>query len=200
MPQHQVDDALEQLANAELIFRRGTPPKPNTPSSTRWYRMPPTGRCCATGGDSCTPVSPQRLKANSPGSWRPHPAVLAQHCAEVGLTEKSIGYRLKASQQAMGRSTMTGAVAQLQKGLDLLASLPDNPWRRQQELDSLLALGRALIAANGYAAPAVGETLARAYALAERDRPDHLGPLLWGQWASQVVRSELRPALSLAKR
>jgi len=25
MPQHQVDDALEQLANAELIFRRGTP-------------------------------------------------------------------------------------------------------------------------------------------------------------------------------
>ena len=26
MPQRQVDDALEQLASAELIFRRGTPP------------------------------------------------------------------------------------------------------------------------------------------------------------------------------
>jgi predicted ATPase len=26
MPQRQVDDALTQLANAELIFQRGTPP------------------------------------------------------------------------------------------------------------------------------------------------------------------------------
>ena len=26
MQQHQIDDALAQLANAELIFQRGTPP------------------------------------------------------------------------------------------------------------------------------------------------------------------------------
>ena len=26
MPQQQIDDALTQLVNAELIFRRGTPP------------------------------------------------------------------------------------------------------------------------------------------------------------------------------
>ena len=200
MPQHQVDDALEQLAKAELIFRRGTPPEAEYTFKHTLVQDAAYGTLLRDRRRQLHTRIAATLESQFPGIVVAHPAVLAQHCAEAGLTEKSIGYRIKASQQAMDRSTMAVAVAQLQKGLDLVASLPDNPWRRQQELDLLLALGRALIAANGYAAPAVGETLARAYALAERDRPDHLGPLLWGQWASQVVRSELRPALSLAKR
>jgi predicted ATPase len=96
---------------------------------------------------------------------------------------------------------MTEAVAQLQKGLDLLRNLPDDNWRGEQEIDLLLALGRAQIAAKGYAARGVGDAFARARALAEQlDRSDCLVPLLWGQCAFQVVRSELRPALSLAER
>ena len=72
------------------------------------------------------------------------PALLAQHCAEAGLAEKAVGYWLKAGQQALARSAMAEAVAQLRKGLDVLAGLPDGPWRRQQELDLQIALGSAL--------------------------------------------------------
>ncbi len=46
----------------------------------------------------------------------------------------------------------------------------------------------------------MGETLARARALAEQiDRPEYLVPLLLGQWAFHLVRSEYKPALSLAE-
>jgi tetratricopeptide (TPR) repeat protein len=84
--------------------------------------------------------------------------------------------------------------------LDQLASQPDGDRCRQQELELLLALARALIAGKGYAAPAVGETFARARVLAEQlDRSDHLVGLFWGQAAFHTVRSELRLALSLAE-
>ena len=67
------------------------------------------------------------------------PELIARHCTEGGLTEKAVGYRLKAGQQAVARSAMVEAAAQLQKGLDLLPNLPENPWRRQHELDLQIA-------------------------------------------------------------
>ena len=75
------------------------------------------------------------------------PALLAQHCTEAGLVEKALAYWLIAGQQALTRSAMTEAVAQLQKGLNLLAGLPDGP-RQEQELDLQIALRPALTATN----------------------------------------------------
>jgi predicted ATPase len=84
-------------------------------------------------------------------------------------------------------------------GLDVLAALPDGPWRRQQELDLRIALGPALMATTGSSSPDVGETYARARMLAEQlDRPDYLVSLLYGQWMFHLGRSELKLALSHA--
>ena len=81
-----------------------------------------------------------------------------------------------------------------------MTSLPDSAWRWQQELDLLLALGQALFAAKGYAAPAAGEAFARAGALAKRlNRSDYIVPLLYGQCIFHHARLELSLALSLAE-
>jgi len=70
----------------------------------------------------------------------------------------------------------------------------------QHELDLQIALGRALMAARGYSAPVVADTLVRARALAERfDRPDRLVPLLYSQWGFHMVRAEHELAVSLAE-
>ena len=128
------------------------------------------------------------------------PALLAHHCAEAGLAEKAVAYWLKAGRQAMARSAMTEAVAQLRKGLDVLTGLPDGPRRRQQELDLQLALRPALAFTKGLSAPDVGETIARARALAEQlDRPEYLVRLSFGQWTFHFGRSEHKLALSLAE-
>src|SRR4029077_12605316 len=116
------------------------------------------------------------LESQFPEVVTAQPALMAQHSTEAGLAKKAVGYRLKAGQQALVRSAMREAVAQLQKGLDLLDGLPDGPWRQQQELDLQIALGPALAGTKGYSA--MGETLARARALAEQiDRPEYLVPL-----------------------
>jgi hypothetical protein len=57
----------------------------------------------------------------------------------------------------------------------------------------------ALAATKGYPATDVGETIARAHALAEQiDRPEHLVPLIYGQFAFHMIRSEHKRALLLA--
>ena len=200
MPQQQVDDALSQLVSAELIFRRGTPPDAeytfkhalvqDAAYSTllRSRRQQLHGRITAT------------LERQFPEIVDTQPEVLARHCAEAGLVEKAVGYWLKAGKQAVARSATVEAVAQLRKGLGLLASLPDSPWHQQQELDLQVALGPALFAASGFAAPEVGETIARGLALAERlERTEYLVPLLYGQWVFHNARAELGLALSFAE-
>ena len=128
------------------------------------------------------------------------PALLAQHCAAAGLAEQAVVYWLKAGQQALARSAMTEAVAQLHKGLRALAGLPDSPSRQQQELDLQTALGSALAATIGWSAAEVDEALARARILAEQlDRPDYLVPLIVGQSVSHLLRSEHGLALSLGE-
>jgi predicted ATPase len=125
---------------------------------------------------------------------------MAHHCTEAGFNEKAIGYRLKSGQQALARSAMTEAVAQLQRGLELLVSMPEGARPVQHELDLQIALGRALMAARGYSAPVVADALIRARALAEQfDRPDRLVPLLYSQWGFHMVRAEHQLAVSLAE-
>jgi predicted ATPase len=200
IPKPLLDDALEQLVRAELIFRRGTPPEAeytfkhalvqDAAYSTllRGRRQQLHGRIAAT------------LESRFPEITAAQPQLMAQHFAEAGLPEEAISYWLKAGQQALARSAMTEAVSQLQKGLDLLPSLPDKTGQQQRELDLQVALGTALIATKGYAAPVVGETIARARALAEQlGRADYLVRLLYGQWVFRFVRADHRLALAHAQ-
>jgi predicted ATPase/class 3 adenylate cyclase len=200
MPRQQLDDALAQLVNAELIFRRGTPPDAEYTFKHTLVQDTAYGTLLRSRRQQLHARIAATLEDKFPEILAAQPALLARHCAEAGLAEKAVGYWLKAGQQAMARSAMTEAVAQLRKGLDVLSGLPDGPWRWQQELDLQIALRPALAATKGWAAADVGETIARARALAEQmDRPEYLVPLINGQWAFHFVRSEHKLALSLAE-
>ena len=175
MPQQQLDDALEQLCSAELIFRRGDAARRRVHVQARAG----AGRrlqhaCCAAGASSCMPALPRRSKsrfseivAAQPASWR-------SIAPRRGSTRRRWAIGSRPAGRRSARSAMTEAVAQLRKGLDLLSSMPEDPCRTQQELDLQIALGQALIATNGYSAPAVAETIVRARALAKQlDRSDY---------------------------
>ena len=111
------------------------------------------------------------------------PTLMAQHCIEAGLRENAISYFLKAGQQAIARSAMSEAVAVLQRGLDVLASVPNDPNHDQRELELRAALVPALIATKGYSAAEVGATVVRARSLAEKlDRSEYIVGLLYGEW------------------
>ena len=193
-------DALDRLTTAGLVFVRGAPPESNYIFKHALVQEAAYSTLLHSRRQQLHNRIVATLEDRFPEIARTRPALLAQHCAEAGLVEKAVVYWLKAGQQALAASAMAEAVAQLRKGLQLLAGLADGPWRRQQELDLQIALGTALIATKGPAAADAGEALARARALAEQlDRTEDLVSLVAGQWVFHLVRGEHRLSLSLAE-
>jgi predicted ATPase len=195
-PKQQLDEALAQLVSAELIFRHGTPPNAEYTFKHALVQDAAYGTLLRSRRQQLHARVAETLERQFSDIVVADPALLAQHCAEAAMAEKAVVYRLKAGQQAMARSAMTEAVAQLQKGLDLLAAIPDEAQRRPQEFDLQIALGWALAATKGYA----GGTVTRARALAEQmGRPEGVVPLIGNQFAFHFARSEHKLALSLAE-
>jgi class 3 adenylate cyclase/tetratricopeptide (TPR) repeat protein len=200
LPQPQLNDALEQLVGAELIFGRGSAPDAeyifkhalvqDAAYSTllRSRRRQLHGRIVGV------------LEAEFSDIVTSHPEFIAEHCAKSSTPERAIGYWLSAARHAMGRSATTEAITQLQKGLELLISLPDSISRQNHELNLQVALGQAQIASKGYAAPEPTQTYARARQICERlGTPPQLVSVIDGQWSVAVLRGRLTSAQQLAK-
>ena len=140
------------------------------------------------------------LEERFPETVDAEPELLARHCTEAGLAEQAVDYWQRAGQQALARSAMAEAVAQLTTGLEVLAGLPDGPERQRRELGLQLALGQASIAAKGFAAPETGRAYARARELCRElgDVPE-LFPALYGRSVVHFQRGELAAAHEVAR-
>ena len=126
----------------------------------------------------------RRLEAGYEPQARERAAELAEHFMRGRDPVRAVKYLYYAGEQAGQRSAHQEALQHLTQGLALLATLPETPARGQQELDMQLALGPALIATKGYAAPEVEQTYARAQVLCEQVGETHqffptLLGLLW---------------------
>ncbi len=127
------------------------------------------------------------------------PELLAEHFAEAGITEKAIGYCLRAGLRSRDRFAHVEAISHLTKGLKLLETLEASPGRDARELEFLGPLGTTYIASRGYAAPEVGPVFRRARALCERvGQTPQLFAMLWGNFAFHIVRGDLRVCTELA--
>jgi hypothetical protein len=90
---------------------------------------------------------------------------------------------------------MAEAAAQLQKALEQLALLPDGPDRQRQELEFCSALGAALLAVKGFAAPETGRAYARGRELWERlGSPLEFLQVPFGQSVYHLNRGEINLA------
>lgn len=195
MPQPQLDDALAQLQQAELIFRRGLPLDAQYTFKHALVQDAAYGTLLHARRQQLHGRIATILERQFPEIAETQPVRVAQHFAESGLIQKAVGYYLKAGQQAIARATMTEAIAQLRKGLDLVGGLPDDAARQAQELDLQIALGHVLDTTKGLGTIETGEVYARARWLAEQlNRPTQLGLVLYGEYLFRIVRGELEQA------
>jgi predicted ATPase/class 3 adenylate cyclase len=200
LPDPQLREALDRLAGSGLLFARGTPPQSTYLFKHALVQDAAYGTLLRSRRQQLHARTAAILEEQFPEIVAAQPELLAHHCEKAGLMRKAVGHLLTAGRQALARSAMKEADALLRKGLDMLAGLPDEPWRGQQELELLIALGSALAATKGLAADEVGATVGRARALAERiGRREHLGPLIFNQCVFHYARAELRLAVSLAE-
>ena len=191
MPEQQLDDALQQLVRAELVFRRGAPPNAEYTFKHALVQDAAYSTLLRGARRQLHARIAKVLEESFPEPVVTQPELLAHHCAEGGLVKRAVNYWFSAGQRALRACANVEAIEHLSQGIQLLALLPDTLERQRHELRFQTALGPPLMAVKGWAAP---EAM-RAY-----DRADELSRLLgdlserfkivWGLWILHVGRGE----------
>jgi class 3 adenylate cyclase/predicted ATPase len=199
-PEDELQAALGRLVSSELVFQRGIPPDAVYSFKHALVQDAAHGSLLRNARQQLHAQIAEALEAHAPAMMDSQPELLAQHYAEAGLVEKSVACWGKAGHRSAARSAMAEAAAQFQKALDQLALLPDTPERQRQELEFLSALGAALQAVKGQAAPETGHAYARARELWEQlGSPSEFLGVPYGQSRHHVARGELDLALRVAE-
>jgi hypothetical protein len=111
------------------------------------------------------------------------PEVLAHHYTQAGQPRSAIPLWQKAGELALARMALTESISHLNRGLDIVATLPASAERDASELALRTPLGTAYIGYKSWAAREVWESFHPALALAKSlQRNDALLPVLWGLW------------------
>jgi class 3 adenylate cyclase/predicted ATPase len=195
-----LQQGLAQLVDAELVYQRGLPPR-------RWYvfkhaliQEAAYQSLLRSTRQQYHQRIAQVLEVQFPETVETQQELLAHHYTEAGLPAQAIPYWQQAGQRASARSAHVEAISHLTKGLEVLKALPDTPERAQRELDLQIALGLALIATKGQAAPEVGHVYNRARELCQQAREaSQLFRVLWGLWHFHVVGAELQTVQTLSE-
>ena len=182
-PERELQAALDQLGEAELLFCRGTPPHAtylfkhalvqDAAYSTllRGRRQELHARVAAA------------LEAHFADLVERQPELLAHHLTAASDTERAVDQWLKAGQHAAAQFAYLEAIAHFERGLSLLHSLPESPIRNGCEIELQLALGLCLFTAKG--AVAAKPAYTRALELAERSGElQQRFEALYGVWQS----------------
>ena len=198
LPEDELLAALDRLVASELAFQRGTPPDAVYIFKHALVQDAAHSSLLRGSRQQLHAQIAEALETQSPELMDSQPELFAQHYAEAGLVEKSATFWGKAGHGSAARSAMAEAAAQFQKGLDQLARLPDDRERQRQELDMRTALGAALLAVKGMAAPETGHAYARSRELWERLGSEFLR-IPYGQSLYHANRGEFDQALRLAE-
>ena len=127
-------------------------------------------------------------------------AELAMHFERGHEYSRAGHYRAEAGKQALQRNAHHEAIVHLTTGRDLLNTLADTAERAQRELALQIALGTALMATKGYAAPEAAQAYTRARELCQQVHdPRHLCVVLWGLRTYYNGRAEFHTAREVAE-
>ena len=196
LPGADIDNALAHLVESGLVFPRGAPPTASYifkhalvqdaayGSLLRGRRQGLHGRIL-----EILERRPETVPLET----------LARHAAEAGDTEKAVDYWWRAAQAAGARSAIKEAIAHLENGLRLLATLPQGAEHARLELDMQLALGNACIAVTGWTSEATATAFERARVLS--DNQQDLQPrnvVTNGRYVISLLRGRLNESLGRA--
>ena len=197
----ELDNALDQLIDAELVFRRGSSQKGGYIFKHALVQNAAYQSLLKKARLQLHTRIAETLKLQFPEVTAVQPEIIAHHYSEAGQAEPAIANWLKAGVQAASRYAHLEAVAYLQLGLALVTEVDEPAKRNAVEIELQTALGSSLLAIKGFAAIEVGEVYARAEQLClVTGKQSSLYDALTGLWYHHVVRGEVQRAQELAAR
>jgi class 3 adenylate cyclase/tetratricopeptide (TPR) repeat protein len=186
----ELRDALDQLVESELMFRRGTPP-----NATYAFKHALVQDAAYA---SLLKSRRQQLHADIAKvmtEQRPH---LVE--TQPGLAEPAVEHWQAAATRAIGRSAYPEAIEQLDQALAQVALLPPGEARDKLELELQVTKLGPVFPVKGYGSPEVIETSARALELSRTVGDNRtLFPALYARWTTQYVPAHLKEMFDISR-
>jgi TOMM system kinase/cyclase fusion protein len=192
--------ALVRLVDAGLLYQQGVPPQASYRFKHALIQDAAYQALLKSRRQQVHQRIARVLEERFPEICVTQPELLAHHYTQAGFSSQAVSYWQRAGQRAVQHSAYAEAISHLTTALALLRTLPDTPERTQQELDLQLALGPALIATKGQAAPEVEQAYARARTLCQQvGETPQLFPALWGLASFYLMKPELQTSRELGE-
>jgi class 3 adenylate cyclase/tetratricopeptide (TPR) repeat protein len=198
-PTDQLGDALDRLANAGLVFRRGVPPRASFIFKHALVQDAAYSTLLRGQRQELHARIGKVLEEQFPEMAAAQPEIMAHHYAQAGLASSAVEYWRRAGERAYRRSALVEATKHLMQGLELIRLLPAGTERDRKEFGLSLALGRVTWATKGH-----GEETLRVYCRArdlldESATVDEQMAVLNGLWNVEVHRAKLDTTRELAQ-
>ncbi len=193
-------NALAQLEQAELVFRRGEPPESVYTFKHALVRDAAYESLLKSRRQQLHDQIARTLEERFTAIVASQPEIVAHHFTEAGLAEPAIDYWLKAGQHAARRSANAEALNHLARGLELLPKIDDPTLRNKSELLLQTSLGHSLRATKGWSVDSVKRAYTRALQLCKESGFDeHTLPAVFGLWTWNFLRAALDETQALAE-
>ena len=187
----ELASALDRLVAAGLLFRQGVPPHETYLFKHALVQDVAYETLLRSRRQDLHRRIAMEIETHFAEIGEQRPELLAHHATQAGLIERAVVQWGKAGRKSVSRSAIVEAVSQLRRGLELVPALSDKPERQRLELELQSALGGALVASRGIAAPETGSAYARARVLSEQLGDNvSLIPVLSGQISHHFGRAE----------
>jgi predicted ATPase len=191
-----LDQALAQLTASGLAFQQGTPPDALYTFKHALVQDAAYDSLLKARRQELHGKIARVIEEHLPNIQVTEPELLAHHYTEAKQPEKAIPLWQKAGSLAYKRLALAEAIAQLNKGLELVTALPASTERDGRELDLRTLLGTAWMALKGWPAGEIWDSLHPALGLANSlRRSDALLPILWGLFTHVLTRGRVAEAL-----
>ncbi len=190
--QHELENALRQLVDSGLAFRRGTPPeatytfKHALVQDTAYDSLLKSRRRDLHGKIAGV------IETRFPRLQETEPEILASHYSAAGQADPAIAYWLKAARRATTRSAFREALAQLDQAEVLLNDQPPGPQRTQRALQLQVQRAAVLLVTKGMSNLETGAAYDRARELCDQlgDDVEEIFPALYGNYIFHLVRGD----------
>ena len=192
-----LQDALDQLVEAELIFRRG----PEAESEYIFKHALVRDAAYESLLKSTRQFMHGKLVVALEAQSGCAPEILAYHCTQAGQLPEAIGYWREAGNAALARPAYTEAISHFSAAIALIGEMEESAHWINYELDLQLQLAQVYLTKHGYSGALAARVYARAAELIEKtNRPELLVPVRYGIWIGHYLRAEHKQALPMVKR
>lgn len=196
----ELEDLLERLTASGLAFRKGTVPEATYTFKHALVQEVAYKSLLKRDWPRLHTKIAKKIEERFPNIKNTEPEMLAHHYTQAGRFEQAAAYWVRAGQNALTRMALTEAIAHLEAGLRVIASLPASEARDRSELECRVLLSTAWEAYGGWPAPQLADVLKPALPLARAARqPKLLARTLWGLWVQMMSVGPVKESLVWAE-